>query len=124
MSEIFELLIVVAVAVTGLTVIYKILPFRQLPKNKPKFTLFPKYSAKFEKPVGKIESALIAQGFKKNENGSYSRGKIYGDFSVKSIRLLVVVKESSGELSICSSFFGILFDTGDIWQVTSDILNG
>lgn len=124
MNEIIELLIVVTIAVVGFTVIYKIVPFRKLASNKPKFTLFPKYIAKFEKNVSKIESSLLAQGFKKNENGSYSRGKVYGDFSAKSIKLSVNVNEQSKEISVYASFFGILFDTGDIWQVTSDILNG
>jgi len=124
MNEIFELLIIVLVAVAGFTVIYKVLPFRQFVQRKPKFTLFPKYRANFEKPAGEIESALLAQEFKKKQNGSYTRGKVYGDFSAKSIKLLVVINESSSEIFVCSSFFGILFDTGDIWQVTSDILNG
>lgn len=124
MNEILGLLVIVVIAVGGFTAIYKVLPFRQFSHNKPKFTLFPKYTAKFEKPVSEIESALIAQEFKKNENGNYTRGKVYGDFSAKSIKLSVVVNEQSRNIFVCSSFFGILFDTGDIWQVTSDILNG
>ncbi len=124
MKEVLELLVIVVAAVIGFTVIYKIMPFKKFGSNKPKFTLFPKYIAKFEKPFSEIESALLAQEFKKNKNGNYSRGKVYGDFSAKSIKLSVVVDEESKEISVCASFFGILFDTGDIWQVTSDILNG
>lgn len=124
MNEILELLVIVAVAVIGFTVVYKIMPFKKFGPNKPKFTLFPKYTAIFEKPIDEIESALLAQEFMKNENGSYSRGKVYGDFSAKSIKLSVTVNEQSKEVSVYASFFGILFDTGDIWQVTSDILNG
>jgi hypothetical protein len=123
-NEILELLILVTVAVIGFTVIYKIMPFKKIGPSKPKFTFFPKYTAKFEKPASEIESALLAQEFKKKENGSYTRGKVYGDFSAKSIKLSVVVNEQSNEISVYASFFGILFDTGDIWQVTSDILNG
>ena len=123
MNEFLELLVIVAVAAIGFTVIYKIMPFKKFGPSKPKFTLFPKYTAKFDKPVSEIQSALLAQEFTKKENGSYSRGKIYGDFSAKSIKLSVVVNEQSKEISIYASFFGILFDTGDVWQVTSDILN-
>jgi hypothetical protein len=124
MDEVLELLVIVVIAVGGFTAIYKILPFRKFGHNKPKFTLFPKYTAKFDKSIADIDSALLAQEFKKNEKGSYTRGKVYGDFSAKSIKLSVVVNEQSREIFVCSSFFGILFDTGDIWQVTSDILNG
>lgn len=124
MNEFLELLIIVTLAVIGFTVIYKIMPFKKIDSSKPKFTFFPKYTAKFEKPVSEIESALLTQEFKKGENGCYTRGKVYGDFSAKSIKLSVVVNEQSKEISVYASFFGILFDTGDIWQVTSDILNG
>ena len=124
MNQVLELLVIVVIAVGGFTAIYKALPFRTFGHKKPKFTLFPKYTAKFENSVAEIDSALLAQEFKKNEKGSYTRGKIYGDFSAKSIKLSVVINEQSKEISVCSSFSGILFDTGDIWQVTSDILNG
>ncbi|MFW5432145.1 MAG: hypothetical protein ACKE5M_02965 [Methylophilaceae bacterium] len=124
MNEILDLLFIAATAVIVFTVIYRIMPFKEFRPTKPKFTLFPKYIAKFEKPVDHIESVLVSQEFKKNENGSYSRGKVYGDFSAKAIKLSVQINKEDNQVVIYASFFGILFDTGDIWQVTSDIVNG
>jgi hypothetical protein len=123
MNEVLETVIIIVVVVVGMTVIYKLMPFKKFSVKKPKFTLFPKYVAKFDKPVSEIESSLLIQKFKKNESGGYSRGKVYGDFSAKLIKLSVVIDEQSQEISVYASFFGILFDTGDVWQVTSDILN-
>ena len=124
MKEFIELLVIVVAAVIGFTVVYRMMPFREFGPNKPKFTLFPKYIAKFDRSIEEIESALLLQEFEKKDNGVYSRGKAYGDFSAKSIKLSVVVNEQSKEISVYASFSGILFDTGDIWQVTSDIING
>ena len=62
--------------------------------------------------------------FQKNKNGSYSRGKIYGDFSAKSIKLSVTINKKAKQVYVYASFFGVLFDTGDVWQVTSDIVRG
>ena len=46
------------IAVTGFTFIYKLLPFKNWKNKKPKFTLFPKYIAQFNKPTSEIESSL------------------------------------------------------------------
>ena len=70
-----------------------------------------------------IESTLVKLGFFKSPAGQFSRGKVYGDFSAKAIRLSVFVDQSSNQIKVYASFFGVLFDTGDIWQVTSNIIN-
>jgi hypothetical protein len=49
---------------------------------------------------------------------------VYGDFSANSIKLTVEVDENNKKVTVHASFFGILFDTGDVWQVMSDIING
>ncbi len=122
MHEIIALTLLAAVAVGLFTLAYKFAPFEEYGPKKPKFTVFPKYIAKFDQPINKIESSLSALEFKKDKNGIYSRGKIYGDFSTKSIKLAVKVDEQDRELRVYASFFGVLMDTGDIWQVTTDIL--
>jgi len=124
MNDIIELVVIVVIAVAGFTLIYKTLPFRDWNNKKPKFTLFPKYIAKFDKPIAEIESNLEKMQFNKETGNKYSRGKVYGDFSAKAIKLSVDIDENNKQLKVYSSFFGVLFDTGDIWQVTSDIING
>ena len=124
MNDILVLVIIVVIAVAGFTILYKLSPFKTWENKKPKFTLFPKYIAKFDKPVSEIESALEKIKFEKDSNRTFSRGKIYGDFSAKAIKLTVEVDEMNSQIKVYSSFFGILFGTGDIWQVTADIING
>jgi hypothetical protein len=123
MNEWIELIVIVVIAVCVFTAIYKVVPFKVWKGNKPKFVLFPKYTAKFETSVEAIESALLNLGFSKSASGQFSRGKVYGDFSAKSIKLSVTIDTPTNQIKVCASFFGILFDTGDIWQVTSDIVN-
>ena len=124
MNDILELLVVVIVGVTTVTAIYKLLPFRKWDNKKPKFVLFPKYLAKSYKTEQEIQAVLEAIEFKRNDSGTYSRGKVYGDFSAKTIKLTVELDKGKNQIKVYASFFGVLFDTGDLWQVTSDIVNG
>jgi len=123
MNEWVELIVITLIVVCVFTAIYKVAPFKTLKGNKPKFVLFPKYIAKFETPVETIESTLLKLGFSKTASGQFSCGKVYGDFSAKSIKLSATIDQPNNQIKVCASFFGILFDTGDIWQVTSDIVN-
>jgi len=123
MNDIMDTLITIVVAVIAFTALYRVLPFKAHKKEKPKLSFFPKYIAKFNKPINDIESSLSDLEFKKNENGIYTRGKNYGDFSAKAIKLAVELDDQSKEIKVYASFFGIFFDTGDIWQVTSDIID-
>ena len=123
MNDILELVILVIIGVTVFTIIYKLSPFKVWKNKKPRFTLFPKYIAQFNKPISEIETALEKIQFKKTIKNNYTRGKVYGDFSAKAIKLSVVIDEEKKQIKIYSSFFGILFDTGDIWQVAADIIN-
>lgn len=124
MNEILELVLIAFVAVTTSTLIYKVVPFKIWGVSKPRFSLFPKYIAKFDKTVEEIEDLLVKLEFKKNDNGLFSRGKVYGDFSTKAMKLTVFIDKEANEIKVYASFFGILFDTGDVWQLTSDIVNG
>jgi len=123
MNEWVELIVIALVAVSMFTAIYKVMPFKAWKESKPKLVFFPKYVAKFESSLEAIESTLLELGFSKSTDGNFSRGKVYGDFSAKSIKLAVIVDKSNSQIRVYASFFGILFDTGDIWQVTSDIVN-
>jgi hypothetical protein len=123
MHEIIELLIIVAGFVGLSTATYKLAPFKMHGPEKPTFVLFPKYIAQYDKPLVEIESALLALEFEKNEQGAFSRGTIYGDFSAKAIKLAVEIDEQERTIKVYAPFFGILFDTGDIWQVATNILS-
>ena len=123
MDSIINLVVMIIAAVLITTILYKVLPFRNLSDTKPGFTLFPKYVVSFDKPVADIESALTQMKFRKTESDTYTRGKVYGDFSAKSIKLAVQIDQGQGQIKVYAPFFGILFDTGDLWQVTTDILN-
>lgn len=122
MNEIIELLITALLAVIIFTALYKILPFKKHEGIKPKLTFFPKYILSFNNTIDEIESSLTTLGFNKNIKGVFTRGKIYCDFSAKAIKLSVEVNEQTKEIKVYASFFGILFDTGDVWQVTADIV--
>jgi len=122
MNEIIELLITASLAVIIFTALYKMLPFKKHEGIKPKLVFFPKYILSFNNTIDEIESSLTTLGFKKNIKGVFTRGKVYGDFSAKAIKLSVEVNEQTKEIKVYASFFGILFDTGDVWQVTADIV--
>ena len=81
-----------------------------------------KYVAKFDKPVSEIEYSLEKIQFKKINKRTFTRGKVYGDFSTKAMKLSAEVDDEKKQIKVYASFFGVLFDTGDIWQVTSDII--
>ncbi len=124
MDSIFELVFIVVAAVAGSTVLYRVTPFKALGPTKPRFTLFPKYTAHFGGAVDELENSLRALGFHEKEDGVFSRGKVYGDFSANAIKLTVEIDKNEKQIKVYASVFGILFDTGDIWQVTADILRG
>ena len=123
MDELINLIVVVITGVIIFTATYKILPFKLLPEKKPRISLFPKYIATYNNPVSEIEKTLDALQFKKVDAGTYSRGKIYGDFSAKAIKITVKINNEISQIKVYAPFFGIAFDTGDIWQLTSDIVN-
>jgi len=122
MNDIIELVTIILTLVIGLTLIYKLLPFKVWKNQKPKFVFFPKYIVNFNGPVSEIESALERIEFNKNSDNTYSRGKIYGDFSAKATKFTVEINEEKKQIKIYSPFFGIVFDTGDTWKITSEII--
>lgn len=122
MNDIIELIIILTI-VMSYTLMYKLSPFKVWRVHKPKFVFFPKYIVNYDKPIWQIESSLKRLKFNKMYENKYSRGKIFGDFTAKSIKLTVEINHKKKQIKIYSSPFGILFDTGDIWRVTSEIIN-
>ena len=125
MSNTLIIVLVAVLIVAASTAIYKNLAFKKHEGTKPKLTLFPKYIADFDQPLEDIELSLAVLGFKGTADPTfYYRGKVYGDFSAKSIKLSVQINENEKQIKVQASHLGILFDTGDIWQLTADILKG
>jgi hypothetical protein len=104
MNEWVELFVIALVAVCVFTATYKVVPFKVWKGNKPTFVFFPKYIAKFESSLEAIESTLLDLGFSKATDGKFSRGKVYGDFSAKSIKLTVIVDKPSNQIKVFAHF--------------------
>ena len=119
-----EVLLIVVAAVASTTLIYRLLPFRAWRNRKPVFTMFPKYVGQFTRPTEEVKATLKKLRFDRQPSGAYTRGKIYGDFSAKAMKLQVDVDEAKNEVRVAGAFFGVLFDMGDLWKITSEIING
>ena len=73
-------IIYILLALVGMTVIYRIVPYKKWTDTKPILVLLPKYQADFSCPVERIISNLEQQNFQP-KGGSvdiYTRGKIWG----------------------------------------------
>lgn len=118
--------IVVLVSSVGLlTVLYKRQPLKPMSIVKPKFVFFPKYIASYQRTDADIELTIKQLGFTRNEmTGLYNRGTVRTGLTTKSVKLTLSMDREKKEIAICSSYFGILYDNGDIWQLTHDVVNG
>ena len=124
MSNTLIIVLAAVMVVATSTILYKKFPFKKHEGTKPKLTLFPKYVADYHQPLEDIEYSLAVLGFKGTADPTfYYRGKVYGNFAAKSIKLSVQINEEESQIKVQASHLGILFDLGAIWQVTSDILN-
>lgn len=105
-----NLIIFVVASVLGITIIYKIIPYRNMGSKKPMISFLPKYRTQVmlpslvsnaNNPLEELEKILSKYGFlKKSQNGElskYSRGHILGDFSIKlaKVNLLVTTPKSN-----------------------------
>ena len=125
MSEILSIIMVFAVSLGLLTFIYQRQPLKALPLIKPKFYLFPKFLAKYQRPDDEVENTLAELAFHQNPlTGLYTRGKVRNGLFSKSIKLTISVDRERQEVAVYSSFACILYDDGEIWQLTHDIVNG
>lgn len=126
-----SLIIFVVIALTAITLLYKVLPHRDLGEKKPFISFFPKYKTNValptsilnkENPERELETVLSQYGFvKRAQSGDitkYSRGHILGDLSIKlaKVNLLVTTPESNCvDISIEAGWV-VAFDTGDFWK--------
>lgn len=107
-----------------------------LEPEKPRFKWLPKYSVPVrlpdsvlhaKAPSDELERRLAALGFKLShwtrEQVFFARGKSWGDFSMKYIRVRIVfpfplVAESEMRVEVADV---CLFDTGDLWQLSHQV---
>ncbi len=130
-----SLIIFVVVALVGITMLYKALPYRNMGTKKPFISFFPKYKTKValpssvlntDDPEKELEKILSKFGFvKKSQNGGitkYSRGHILGfSFKRAKVNLLVTTHESgSVDISIEAGWVAS-FDTGDFWKFLTEL---
>jgi hypothetical protein len=107
-----------------MTVMYRVVPFRELSEKKPRLAFFPKYSASYSGDAGQVTSNLKAMGFAPvpGKPHLYTRGKPYGDFSAKSLKLHFAIEESEKRVKVYAPLMGVFFDTGDLWQVADNAI--
>ncbi|RVU86637.1 hypothetical protein EOL70_04100 [Leucothrix sargassi] len=116
---------VLIASVALLTYVYRRQPLKPLTLDKPGFVFFPKYKANYEREDSEIELTIGQLGFRRNElTGLYHRGTLRTGLTTKSIKLTIDLDRENKSFSIYSTFFGILFDNGDVWQLTHDIVHG
>ena len=104
---------------------YSIRPYITWGSNEPIFVWFPKYNVKFDQPLSDITTSLENIGFvqSNDSSGTYTRGKIYGEFSAKHVLLQVELSEDKKSFCLYAKTF-ILFDTGDLWRVCNEVVSG
>jgi len=105
-------------AVIAFTLIYKVYSYKQWKTAKPTFVLFPKYIANYSLETKNVIANIKDMGFelKERNNNIFVRGKSYGDFSAKWMKLEIQINK---EIKVFAPFFGIVFDNGDLWKIIS-----
>lgn len=124
MEKILVLAVLVFGAVTITTAAYHVVPFRNWKNKKPKLVFFPKYIVNFKGSAENVVDNLMEMGFKSNEKNPniFLRGKVYGDFSAKSLKLCVEIIEEEKYIKIYAPYMGVFFDTGDLWDIGADAI--
>ena len=128
--------IFVVVGLVAITLLYKVLPHRSIGKKKPFVSILPKFKTTVklpatllasENPEKGLEEVLSEYGFiRKSKNNSvtkYSRGHVLGDFSIKLVKINLLVtepKSGSAEFAIEAGWVAA-FDTGDLWQFLTEL---
>jgi hypothetical protein len=125
------------IAVGVFRFIYRRKSPRPLPESRPRLQWFPKYRAPVElsggildaeEPDQALAACLEPMGFALDswtpDRIRFARGKTWGDFSVKLIRLNLSLphpleREAFVELEVASV---CLFDTGDVWKVCREVV--
>jgi len=130
---------VAVIALALLKVLYVLKSPISMPARKPLFCALPKYWAVVkvdtailgsDDPTKVILSSLESLGFHVVNRGplsvNLSRGHILGDFSMKIAKLnLRISLPPARETNLAIEYgalFGIAFDTGDLWRVTTELI--
>ena len=123
MAVIVEIGIWIILAVVITTAIYHIAPFRKKGSEKPGFVWLPKYAHNFSIPVEDVIERIEELGFssKLNSNCIFERGKVYGDFSAKAMKLRIVIEKENKIVKVFAPYMGVFFDNGDLWSITDEI---
>lgn len=118
-----QILLVVVIAVGSATIVYKLMPFRRWRDPKPSFVLFPKYVCRYERTDEDLIQALEELGFRQSHDGSttFARGHAFGDFSARWMKLKIEVDPDAREFRVFAPAVGILFDTGDLWEIAREL---
>jgi len=126
-----DLIIIIVVALAGITAAYKLIPHRRVGYRKPLVALLPKYKKSIRLNISQeqVESKLATYGFKKSGSKDgfsyFERGSLLGDFSVKLIKVKLGVKEPHVGLSevTLEASWVVAFDTGDFWTFITELAN-
>ena len=125
----YEIITIVVILVAGLTVIYRLLPFRSVSKSKPFLSIMPKYRTEVETNLSssELELKLAQYGFKKSKVGSgidyYDRGTLLGDFSAKLLKVKLGVSNPVNRKTTITleAAWIVAFDTGDFWSFINEL---
>lgn len=123
MSDLIFTLTLAVLAVAALSILYRVLPMRELPGLRPGFTLFPKYSFSIE-DLESLKRNLYMEGFVESGQNQYSRGSYFGDFKASWAKLRIDVDGFNGRATLKSPLVVIAFDTGDLWDIASKLRAG
>ena len=119
----FILILVTSVGL--LTAHYRRQPLKSLGLAKPSFVFFPKYRASYQRSDDEVVLTIQHSGFRPSDTKDhYTRGTIREGLGTKSIKLTVFVNHEKKEIEVYSTFFGVLYDNGGVWQLTHDIVHG
>ncbi len=112
---------VLAIAVTTIT--YHLLPFRKPQEYTPRTTWFPKYVQDFSIPVEEVFERVKDLGFvaRDGSRDEFDRGKIYGDFSAKAMKLRIKIERDNNTIRVFAPYFGVVFGKGELWKIAYDI---
>jgi len=92
---------------------------------KPGFVFLPKYYANYERSDEEVELSIMQLGFRPSgAKDHYARGTLRTGLTTKSIELTIFLDREKKQVQVYSSFFGILYDNGDVWQVAHHAVQG
>lgn len=138
---VLQLISIITITLGTLFILYRVIPFRSLNDNRPRYSFFPKYRTEVilpasiissDNPVAELESFMASFGFKLSKrkyfNFVFRRGHFWGDISLRFLGLTLKLNQLPGpgnrfEMTLETSIM-LVIDSGDLWQLLSDIKSG